>query len=470
MLFNSFTFLIFIIVAFLLYWLLFNRFGKSVSNGYLIVISYIFYGWCNWTLCFLLFVWTFITWLVGNGIEKCKGKDNKKGANGLSALSIVAGIGVLVYFKYTNFFIDCFATVFGTTANHLDIILPLGISFYTLQMLTYTIELCRGTIKAEKNPVTYFAAMNFFPPLLSGPIGRAKDLLPQFNKERVFDYDLVATGFRNILWGLFMKVVIADRFGLYVDAVYGNIDQHTGTSLFVAAIAYSIQIYCDFWGYSLMAKGVAEMFGFRLIQNFKRPYFATSLREFWSRWHISLSTWFRDYVYIPIGGSRCSKGRSYFNLIITFLVSGLWHGAALTFCIWGLLHGVMQVLEKILNLHKVEKKGFFITLFRMGVTFLMVTLAWIFFRMPTFGDAITAINKIVTQPGALFVDSNTLLQMAIGFAILVAKDIIDEYCPGKFNLMTNHRLWVRMTTYVALIMSVLLFGVLDGGQFIYFQF
>lgn len=470
MLFNSFVFLVFMIAAFLLYWLLFNRWGKAISNGYLIVISYLFYGWCNWKLCFLLFGWTLITYLVGLGIGKCNVSGNKKGAKLYSALAIVVGVGALCYFKYTNFFIDTIAGIFGTNAYHLNIILPLGISFYTLQMLTYTIELYRGNMLAERNPVTYFAAMNFFPPLLSGPIGRAKDLLPQFNKERTFDYELVATGFQNILWGLFMKVIVADRFGLYVDAVYGNINQHTGTSLLLAAIAYSIQIYCDFWGYSLMAKGVAEMFGFKLIQNFNRPYFATSLREFWSRWHISLSTWFRDYVYIPLGGSRCSASRAYMNLIITFLISGLWHGAALTFCIWGLLHGIFQVVEKMLHLHKVETKNHLYRGLRIVVTFVLVTFAWIFFRMPTFNDALVAIGKIFTQQGTPFIDSNTMLQMALGFAVLLAKDTIDEYWPGKCQLLSNRRVWVRMATYVVLIISILLFGVLDGGQFIYFQF
>lgn len=470
MLFNSFVFLVFMVAAFLLYWLFFNRWGKAVSNGYLVVISYVFYGWCNWKLCFLLFGWTLVTYLTGLGIGRCNENNDKKGARWLSALSIIVGIGALCYFKYTNFFIDCVASVFGTTAHHLNIVLPLGISFYTLQMLTYTIEICRGNMKVENNPVTYFAAMNFFPPLLSGPIGRAKDLLPQFNNDRSFDHDLVATGFRNILWGLFMKVIVADRFGLYVDAVYGNISQHTGTSLFVAAVAYSIQIYCDFWGYSLMAKGVAEMFGFKLIQNFNRPYFATSLREFWSRWHISLSTWFRDYVYIPLGGSRCATSRAYLNLIITFLISGLWHGAALTFCIWGLLHGMFQVVEKILHLHKVDIKNHLYRALRIAVTFLLVTFAWIFFRMPTFNDALVAIGKIFTQQGTLFVDSNTMLQMALGFAVLLTKDIIDENWPNKCQLLANCRVWVRIATYVVLIISILLFGVLDGGQFIYFQF
>lgn len=470
MLFNSFEFLIFAIVAFLLYWLLFNRLSRHASNAYLIVISYLFYGWCDWKLCFLLFAWTLTTWLIGLAIAHRKESHDEKGARWLCGLSILIGIGTLVYFKYTNFFIDCVAAVLGTSPHHLNIILPLGISFYTLQMLTYTIELCRGTMSVEKNIVTYFAAMDFFPPLLSGPIGRAKDLLPQFSRIREFDENLIVTGFRDILWGLFMKAVLADRFGIYVDAVYGNIAQHTGTTLLVAALAYSIQIYCDFWGYSLMAKGVAEMFGIRLIQNFRRPYFATSLREFWQRWHISLSTWFRDYIYIPLGGSRCRKGRAYLNLIITFLVSGLWHGAALTFCIWGLLHGLMQVVEKMLGWHKAEFKNNVVVFLRMCVTFLMVTFAWIFFRMPTTSEALTVICKIFTQPGQLFIDSSTMLQMALGLVVLLSKDIVDEYMPDRFNLLSSRRFGVRLTTYVAVIISVLLFGVLDGGQFIYFQF
>lgn len=391
-------------------------------------------------------------------------------AKALCAVSILAVIGALLYFKYTNFFIDCFAAVLHTSANHLSIIVPLGISFYSLQMLTYTIEVYRGTIEKERDVVTYFAAMNFFAPLLSGPIGRAKDLLPQFKTERVFDYEMVTLGFRNILWGLFMKVVVADRFGLYVDAVYGNIVQHTGTTLFLAAVCYSIQIYCDFWGYSLMAKGVAEMFGFRLIQNFNRPYFAGSIREFWQRWHISLSTWFRDYVYIPLGGSRCSQGRAYLNLVITFLVSGLWHGAALTFCLWGFLHGIIQVIEKILGLHKVQNQNVFSRLLRMGVTFLLVTFCWIFFRMPTVGEAFTVIGKICSQPGSIFIDANTMLYMAIGIAILVFKDIKDEYFPNKIRLMSNKHIAIRVVSCLIVTIMVILFGVLDGSQFIYFQF
>lgn len=469
MVFNSFIFLVFMVIVFLLYWLLFNRIGRGVSNIYLIVISYIFYGWVSPKLCLVLFVCTLLTWLLGMGIRQQKGK-NPPAAKFLCALSVLAVIGTLLYFKYTNFFIDCIAVVFHTNVNHLNIIVPLGISFYSLQMLTYTIEVYRGTLEAERDGVTYFAAMNFFAPLLSGPIGRAKDLLPQFKTKRVFDYGMVTQGFRNILWGLFMKVVVADRFGLYVDAVYSNIGQHSGTTVLVAATCYSIQIYCDFWGYSLMAKGVAEMFGIRLIQNFHRPYFADSIREFWQRWHISLSTWFRDYVYIPLGGGRCAKWRVYLNLIITFWVSGLWHGAALTFCLWGLLHGVIQVVEKMLGLHKMHNNRGFVKVLRIGITFMLVTFCWIFFRMPTVGDAFTAIGMIFTQPGSIFVDANTMLYMVLGIVVLLFKDFKDEYLPGQISLMSNKHIVIRVASCLVVTVAIILLGVLDGSQFIYFQF
>lgn len=299
---------------------------------------------------------------------------------------------------------------------------------------------------------------------------KAKDLLPQIKSLKTFDADKATQGLKLLLWGLFLKVVLADRLGLYVDSIYDNYTYQTGFSLFVASLCYSLQIYGDFAGYSLMAIGVAKVLGFDLINNFNRPYFATSITDFWHRWHISLSIWLRDYVYIPLGGSRCSKLRTYWNIFATFLVSGIWHGANWTFIIWGIIHGVAQIAEKALRLQKYEGGGN--RRLRIIITFLIVNFAWIFFRMPSITDACKVIGKIFTDFGTtLFLSNNSnMIYMLVAVCILFFKDMRDEFFPRRFLFFENRNIAIRWSSYLFLMFLILLTGVLDSGQFIYVNF
>jgi D-alanyl-lipoteichoic acid acyltransferase DltB (MBOAT superfamily) len=308
---------------------------------------------------------------------------------------------------------------------------------------------------------------------LSGPINKASLVIPQLKNLRpYFDYGKAVGGLKMLLWGMFMKVVVADRVALYVDTVLPNYMNYTGVTCFAASIFYTIQIYADFAGYSLMAIGVGKVLGFELTENFRRPYFAVSVTDFWRRWHISLSTWLKDYVYIPLGGSRCSKMRNYWNIFVTFLVSGIWHGANWTFVVWGILHGIAQIIEKAIGQQKCEY-GWFGKSVKIFITFLLVNFAWIFFRMPTLGDACGVIGRIFdfSKPMTLDIGSRHIFVLMIfGTIILFLKDIRDEYVPTKFRLLESKYCVVRWITYVSIIVLILLTGVFDAGQFIYANF
>jgi D-alanyl-lipoteichoic acid acyltransferase DltB (MBOAT superfamily) len=350
---------------------------------------------------------------------------------------------------------------------NLDILLPVGISFYTFQAVGYTIDVYRGDLKAERHLGIYALFVSFFPQLVAGPIERAKNLLPQFKQSFNIDYERISSGLKIMLWGFFMKLVVADRLSVYVDAVYNNVPQHNGTSLLLATFLFAIQIYCDFAGYSNIAIGAAKIMGYSLMENFRRPYFSRSISEFWKRWHISLSTWFKDYLYIPLGGNRVSSSRHLFNLFVTFLISGIWHGANWTFVVWGALHGVFLIVGVLKNrILKLQKNNQFIDII---ITLTLVLFAWIFFRANTISDAFIIIEKIFTQKGSLFIDQTTLAYAFIGITILIIKEIKDEYGIW-FSFSTSPNIFVRYLYYLAILTIILLFGVFDGGQFIYFQF
>lgn len=312
---------------------------------------------------------------------------------------------------------------------------------------------------------------SFFPAILSGPIHKATEQLPQYLKARVFDYDLVNKGFKDYVWGAFMKLCVADRVGMYVDAVYGNIANHSGTTMLVTSVAYTLQIYADFAGYSLMAIGCGKMLGVKLQTNFNLPYFAKTITEFWSKWHMSLTGWFKNYVYFPLGGNRVGKGRWIFNIMVVFLLSGLWHGAAYTFIIWGAIHGVAQVLEKLLygkKIKEINNKFSLANILRVLLTFAIVNFAWIFFRIPDIHDVFSVIGKIFTDRGHLFVEPTLFLALA-SLVIMVIKDSCDQF-GTKIGLFNSKYAVVRYLSMALLIGYTLLFGVLEGGQFIYFQF
>ncbi len=466
MLFNSFEFGIFLVVVFFLYWFVTNKNLKS-QNLLILVSSYVFYGWWDWRFLSLIAFSTIVDYSVGLGLSKY---EQKRPRRMLLWTSIIVNLGFLMFFKYYNFFLDSFInafTFFGFTLNArtLSIILPVGISFYTFQTLSYTIDVYNRKLQPTKDFIAFGAFVSFFPQLVAGPIERATHLLPQFYKPRKFDYDNASAGLKMMLWGMFMKVGIADRISLYVDNVYGNVPMHSSISLIVATVFFAVQIYCDFGGYSLIAIGCAKLFGFSLMQNFNRPYLATSFKEFWQRWHISLSSWFRDYLYIPIGGSRAGAFKTKRNLFITFVVSGFWHGANWTFIVWGALHGLYLIIEKSLSKIKVPK------LIRIAVVFVLVSFAWIFFRAPSVGAAFEIIKKILSfNSMSLYTGDIGIFSFSVmAIFILFINDYLGEFKP-ELKLFSNPNIVVRYASMLFILIYIVSLGVFDQSQFIYFQF
>ena len=431
----------------------------------------------NWKPVYAVLIGTstLLTYLCGIFIERT---NNKKTAKTLLVTSLIINLGILFIFKYFNFINESVFSLLEYchirfTVPNLDVLLPVGISFYTFQAIGYTIDVYKREIKAEKHLGIYALFISFFPQLVAGPIERAKNFLPQFRKVYTFNTPQVVSGLKLMLWGMFMKVVVADRVAIYVNAIYNNLGEHSGLSILLATILFAVQIYCDFGGYSLIAVGSAKIMGFNLTFNFNRPYLALNIADFWRRWHISLSLWFRDYLYIPLGGNRVNKGRNYFNLFFTFVVSGIWHGANWTFVIWGALHGIYQIVEKALKIKRdsSENKFSIRNLCRIFVTFVMVDFAWIFFRANSVGDAFFAIKKIFTELGtSVHIDLKTMFYMLIGISILTLKDWNDEFCKGRFSLINHNYLFCRYVGYTLLVVIILLCGVFDSSQFIYFQF
>ena len=400
MLFNSIQFAIFLPIVFLLYWFVFDSFIKKsknqlrLQNAFVVMASYVFYGWWDWRFLLLIAFTSFCSW--GSGLLIAKAETRKK-AKTWMWLNIVLNLGILALFKYYDFFASEFAELFNvsTVGLLLKVILPVGISFYTFQALSYSIDIYRGKIEPTKDIVAFFAFISFFPQLVAGPIERATNLLPQFLKKREFDYDNAIDGMRQILWGLFKKIVVADNCAVFVDHVFSNYTNETGSTLLLAAIFFTFQIYGDFSGYSDIAIGTAKLFGIKLMRNFNVPYFSRDIAEFWRRWHISLTTWFRDYVYIPLGGSRVSKAKVVRNTFIIFLVSGFWHGANWTFIAWGAYHAFL-FLPLILTgknrkyTNQVAEGRRLPTLKETGqmlLTFFLAVMGWIIFRAESIGQA-----------------------------------------------------------------------------------
>ncbi len=470
MLFNSFAFLIFFPVVCILYFLLPQRFRWL----FLLIASYYFY--MNWkpSYAILIGISTLLTYLCGILVEQSHVKYRKKM---FLTFSLVINFGILFLFKYFDFLNQSVFSLLEQAnirweVPNLNLLLPVGISFYTFQAVGYTIDVYRGDIKAERHLGIYALFISFFPQLVAGPIERARNLLPQFREYHVFNANLASQGLKLMLWGMVMKVVVADRVAVYVNAVYNNVEQHTGLSLLVATCLFAVQIYCDFGGYSLIAVGCAKVMGYRLMNNFNRPYLALNITDFWRRWHISLSTWFKDYLYIPLGGNRVSKMKNYFNLFVTFFVSGIWHGANWTFVVWGALHGLFQVIEKALGLNWITGRKFNLqSVFRIILTFVLVDFAWIFFRANNIHDAFSIIHKVCTNLNStLYVDQKTMFYAMLGLCLLIFKDIKDEFWSNQFNVLSNRRIVVRFSVYTFLIVVILLCGVFDSSQFIYFQF
>jgi len=426
----------------------------------------------NWepVYALLLLTSTAVTYLSAIGMNFCQDKRQKRFY--LTA-NIVINLGILFLFKYYNFAADSISvllqhTGLALTMPEFNLLLPVGISFYTFQALGYSIDVYRGTTPVEKNFFTYALFVSFFPQLVAGPIERSNNLLPQFKVKQEFDYDRTMAGIRMMIWGYFLKLALADRCGTYVDAIFNNVSHHNGGSYLIASLFFPFQIYGDFAGYSLVAIGAAKILGFNLMENFRRPYFSSSVTEFWRRWHISLSTWFKDYVYIPLGGNRVGKVRNYFNLLTTFVISGLWHGANWTFVIWGLLHGVILCIEKYLGFAKRKFSGF-----RGGVhwfiTFCIVCFAWIFFRANTLSEAVQVACGIFTNPGIPYLCLADFGAIAMALFILIFKESKDEF-GWNIHISDSSNWLIRHLYIVMAIAYLILFGVLNGDQFIYFQF
>ena len=473
MAFQSIEYLIFFLLVFILYWTVCSR-SRMIQNGLIVVASLVFYGWWNLQFLWLLLVTALSTFFSGMWMGVT---NNQKKHRIILCGTIILNLGILFFFKYCNFFIQAFVDMFsllGTSVSmsSLKVLLPVGISFYTFSALSYSIDVYQKKVEPTTDVLAYLAYVMFFPSILSGPISRAQKQLPQYFKIRKFDYEKAVSACKLLLIGGVMKLCLADRLGIYVDTVYANIIQHNGTTLLFASILYSIQIYADFAGYSLLAIGFGRLLGIDLQTNFIRPYFAKTVTDFWRRWHISLTTWFRDYIYFPLGGNRCSKSRWIFNTMVVFLVSGLWHGAAYAFLIWGALHGLCMVIERLIYGDKIKtiSNSFSLTnWFRVILTFTIVNFAWIFFRINDLGSVKIIFKKIFMEPGRPFLDTNTLLMAYIAIGIVFIYDFVKEK-KLKIHLLSSKYIVVRYVTAVLLICYILTYGVLNGGSFIYFQF
>lgn len=493
MLFNSYQFLVFFPIVCLVYFVIPRRF----QHMWLLMSSYFFYMCWNAKYAVLLLFVTVVTFLCGIIIGNHAKKDRNKKM--MVGIGVIVCLSVLFLFKYVNLFGSTFNFIIGRVGigiavPSIDFVLPVGISFYTFQALSYVIDVYRGDVRGEKNFLKYALFVSFFPQLVAGPIERSKNLLHQVNEEHEFNYENMRHGLLLMVWGMFLKLVIADRAAMYVDTVYGNISSYGGEYVLMAAILFSIQIYCDFAGYSIIAIGAAKVMGFTLMENFNRPYLASTVEEFWRNWHISLTSWFRDYLYIPLGGNRKGKLRKYINIMIVFLVSGLWHGAGWHFVLWGGINGLYQVIgdllkdikESIRRVFRIRENSKALLCCRMAVTCAFVGFAWIFFRADSMGVAITGIKSIInslangynmgTLHGVFInvISGRQFFVLGIAIAILLIADILKYNNINVPSWIVSRNRFARWSIYLLAVMSIVIFGIwgpeFSAGSFIYFQF
>lgn len=490
MLFNTVDFVLFFALVLIIYWIILDK----IRYIWLLLASYYFYMQWNQHYIILIIIVTTITYFGGIIIEKFS--ENTKKRIFVLTICLVICLGILAVFKYANFGVQIFNRILTATGNDsiicsLKLILPVGISFYTLQSLGYLIDIYRGDIYAEKNYFKFALFVSFFPQLVAGPIERSKNLLKQLNTPKRFSYENLRRGFLLVVWGMFLKVVIADRAAIFVDSVYGNYHTYGGLYIVFATVLFSIQIYCDFHGYSTIARGVALTMGYSLVENFNAPYFSQSVKEFWRRWHISLSSWFRDYLYIPLGGNRKGLMRKNLNLLVVFLVSGLWHGASFSYIFWGELHGAYQVISNLFEPIKNRIRSFLNwrdktpeKILKTCITFILITFAWLFFRAGGFMTALDMLKCTVLTPNFNILFHDAIFDLGISrqhFRVLLISILIlfmVDYRKYKGidvveNFFTQH-FWFRCLMEIALLFTVLLFGcygeLYDAASFIYFQF
>lgn len=492
MLFNSIEFLFFFPIVTILFFVI----PKKLKSFWLLLASYYFYMSWNPNYALLIAASTLATYASGIALDKINKNDtfddNKKTSykKGVVAASLIFNLGILVIFKYANFILANFhalmnAAGFEIAERSLDLLLPVGISFYTFQALSYTLDVYRGTIKAEQNIIKYALFVSFFPQLVAGPIERSTNLLEQIRKIQTdtrFDFENLRSGLLLMFWGLFQKLVIADRAAILVDTVYNNYTSYGLVSIAIATIVFAFQIYCDFDGYTNVARGAAKVIGIDLMKNFHQPYLAENIRDFWKRWHISLTTWFTDYLYIPLGGNRKGLSRQLINVCIIFTVSGLWHGASWNYVVWGVLHAVYQcigILKRKLIKPSNEPLSFSRRLEKKFVTFALTSFAWIFFRAESLSHGFAVIRQMLSQTGFgslmfLGLDSANIILLITGLIILLIVDLVHEYNISIREFVYKQRLWFRWTLYLVLIWSIIMFGIYGidytSSQFIYFQF
>ena len=478
MLFNSLDFAIFLPIVFILYWFVTQK-SLKLQNILIVVASYFFYGWWSKRFLALILISTVLDYFVGRFLSNSNDKFKRKL---LLVASLAVNLGFLGVFKYFNFFLDNFSTVFTLFGkeiqpNTLDIILPVGISFYTFQTLSYSIDIYRRKLEPTKDFIAFAAFVSFFPQLVAGPIERAKNLLPQFYKKRAFDYNKAVDGMRQILWGLFKKIVIADNCAEYANEIFNNYGDYSGSTLVLGAVFFTFQIYGDFSGYSDIAIGTSRLFGFNLKQNFAFPYFSRDIAEFWRRWHISLSTWFRDYLYIPLGGSRGGAWMKIRNTFAIFIISGFWHGANWTFIIWGALNAIyflpLLITDKNRNNLDVVANGRSIPNIKefssILLTFSLTVFAWIFFRAENVIHAFSYIGEIFSETLFLIpeIRPKELILIIIGFIVIEWFGRNEKHAIEK--LMANWSRFFRWSFYYIIILFILEFNGKEQ-QFIYFQF
>ncbi|MBQ9555535.1 MAG: MBOAT family protein [Muribaculaceae bacterium] len=481
MLFNSFTFMIFLPVVFLLYWFVFK--GLKWQNLLILVASYIFYGWWDWRFLILIAITSLSSFLSGLMIQRYEG--NRKAQKAVSAVNIIINLGILALFKYFGFFMESLNALLGSVGITMDwptvnIILPVGISFYTFQALSYSIDVYSRRIQPTRDIVAFFSYISFFPQLVAGPIERATNLLPQILNKRTFDYCQAVDGLRQILWGFFKKLIIADNCAEVVNDVWGSMGAQTGLNLFISLALFAFQIYADFSGYSDIAIGSAKLFGIQLSDNFRVPFFSRNMREFWRRWHITLIGWFTQYVYFPLGGSRCSRSRNIFNILVVFTLSGLWHGANWTYVLWGLYNGLLFIPLILLpsqRYHGTVAEGRALPtgreLFSMSLTFLLFILGLIMFRAPDVQHIVDCVSRLCSM--SLFNYHGLTMKMATSLLWCAGLIIVEWLQRHRQHVLQidGYRLFsysaVRLALYASMVFMIFYFA----GQvqtFIYFQF
>ena len=455
---------------------------------FIVIVSYLFYGWWDWRFLVLIAFTSFCSWLSGIAIDKIREDNNsvsedtsfvQKRCKWITGINIFLNLAILGFFKYFNFFVDNFVEAFsllGITLHKttLQIILPVGISFYTFQALSYTIDVYRRRLKPTKDIVAFFAFVSFFPQLVAGPIERATNLLVQFYKPRFFTYENAVNGMRQILWGFFKKMVIADNCALVVNDIFSNYTNYSGSTLVLGAVLFAFQIYGDFSGYSDIAIGTAKLFGITLKQNFNYPYFSRNIIDFWRRWHISLNTWFVDYVYIPLGGSREGEYKHIRNILVIFLLSGLWHGANWTFVTWGIYHGLLFIPLLLMDKNKLPDSNMIRSVISMLITFGFVTLGWIIFRAETLSMAFNYIADIFSDsllkiPKVSGANNVTAMLSLVFIILLLVVEWINREKPFGLDIRNIQSSFVRYSIYAGILFSIYFFGA-DSSNFIYFQF